>query len=124
MALANKTLTFAQAVVAASGTSVIATNGGAAPVPDNCHTILVTNPSTTVVLLVGVGTAPAALTAGINAQRVPPGATLTLAVGIRGNMRGAMDESVLTGTGLVYDSIGGAVTGEITYENIIGGGGL
>jgi hypothetical protein len=124
MAIANRTLTFARAVVAASGTSVVATNGGSAPVPDNCHTILVTNPSTTIVLLVGMGVAPAALTAGVNAQRVPPGATLTLGVGIRGSMRGAMDESTDSGSGLIFDSIGGAVTGEITYENIVGGGGL
>jgi hypothetical protein len=114
-------LTFARGIVAASGTSVIAVDGAAAaaPVPDNCYTVLVTNPSTTVVGLVGIGTAPTALTAGINAQRVPPGATLTLGIGTA-QRRGFMNQATVAGSGLIYDSIGGAVTLEITYLSQIG----
>lgn len=121
MALTITPITFARGIVAASGTSVVAVDGAAvaAPVPDNCYTILVTNPSTTVVGLVGIGTAPTALTAGINAQRVPPSTTLTLGIGTA-QRRGFMNQATVAGSGLIFDSIGGAVTLEITYLNQIG----
>lgn len=121
MALTTSPLTFARGIVLASGTSVVAVNGAGAafPVPDNCYTILVTNPDTVKVGLVGVGTAPAALTAGINAQRVPPGATLTLSVGPI-MLRGPMDPAQLLGSGLIFDSIGGALTLEIAYLSQMG----
>ena len=109
MALTTTPITFARGIVAASGTSVAVTTQP----PDNCHTVLVTNPSTTVVGLVGLATAPAALTAGVNAQRVPPGTTITLGLGTS-RARGLIAT-------LVADSIGGAVTLEFTYENRIGG---
>jgi hypothetical protein len=115
MALSTSAIAFTTAAVAAPGTSV---SPGTA-VPDNCHTVLVTNPSTTVVGLVGIGTAPTALTAGINAQRVPPGATLTLGIGTA-QRRGFMNQATVAGSGLIYDSIGGAVTLEITYLSQIG----
>lgn len=113
-------MTFAQAVVAASGTQVGPTNGGAAPVPDNCHTILITNPSATLTLLVGIGVpVVAALTPGTTAQRIGPGQTLTLAVGTL-PLRGFIDPVLLAASGLRFDSIGGALTGEITYLNQMG----
>ena len=95
-------MTFALATVAASGTSV----APSAPVPDNCHTVLVYNPSTTVTVLVGIATAPAPLTAGTNATPVPPGAQITLGVGAF-SARGTLD--------LVFDSVGGAVSPVLTY---------
>lgn len=117
LALVSAPITFTRAVVAASGTSV----GPSAAVPDNCHTILVTNPSSTIVVLVGIAVPPAALTAGVNAQRVPPGMTLTLAVGsIPQGMRGPIDQAQSAGSGLAFDSIGGAVTPEVTYLNHLG----
>ena len=106
---ASAPLTYAQGVVAASGTSVALT----AQPSDNTHTILVTNPSATIVGLIGQATAPAPLTAGLNAQRVAPGSTVTLGIGTISD-RGAI-------TDMVADSIGGAVTLEVTYENKIGG---
>lgn len=122
MALSSVPLAFARGIVLASGTSVVAVNGtpAAFPVPDNCTTILVTNPNAAAIVgLVGIATAPAALTAGVNAQRIPPGTTLTLSIGTIAN-RGSMDPAAVTGGGLVYDSIGGAVTLEITYICQIG----
>lgn len=118
MALSNVPLAFARGIIGGAGVSVVAVNSGgvvAFPVPDNCHTILVTNPDVAKVGLVGVATAPAALTAGINAQRVPPGTTLTLSVGPI-QIRGPLNEAALAGSGLVYDFIGaGGLTLEITY---------
>ena len=108
MAVATSPVTFTTAVVAAPGTSVAV----AAQPPDNCHTILVTNPSSTLTVLVGFATAPAALTAGSNAQRVGPGLTLTLALGTSA-VRGFI-------ANLVCDAIGGAVTPEVTYLNRLG----
>ena len=99
MAITIIPITQARGIVAASGTSVIAVGSDgvtAEPVPDNCYTILVTNPSTTVVGLVGIGTAPAPLTAGINAQRVPPSTTLTLGIGTV-QRRGFMNQSTVAG---------------------------
>lgn len=70
------------------------------------------NPSTTVDGLIGVAVAPAALTAGSNASRIPAGTTRTFTIGTIQD-RGAI-------TSLVVDSIGGAVTLELTYINVIG----
>lgn len=95
--------------------------GPAAPVPDNCHTILVTNPSATIVVLAGIAVPPAALTAGVNAQRVAPGATVTLGMGsMSAGVRGPMDQAQVAGSGLAFDSIGGAVTPEVTYLSHLG----
>lgn len=80
--------------------------------PDNCWQIQIYNPSTTVDGLIGVATAPAALTAGSNASRIPAGASRTFTIGTIQD-RGAI-------TSLVADSIGGAVTLEVTYITMIG----
>ena len=89
--------------------------------PDNCHTILVTNPSAAVVGLVGRGTAPVPLVAGVNAQRVPPGSTVTLSMGpIRD--RGPIDEAQAAGSGIIFDATA-ALTLEVTFVNLIGGPG-
>lgn len=120
-------MTFAQGIVLASGTSVgpTGTGGAAAPVPDNCHTVMVTNPDTTGALtgLVGIGTAGGALTAGTTAQRIPSGTTRVLELGPVGN-RAIMDQAQVAGSGLIFDSIGGALTLEITYLNTLRPGGF
>lgn len=121
MAVTPTPLTTARAIVVAPGTSVVAVQAGgvtAAPVPDNCYTVLVTNPSTTATGLVGIGTPGTALVAGTNAQRVPSGSTLTLGIGTR-QRRGTMDEAVLANSGLIYDA-SAAITLEITYLSLVG----
>lgn len=120
MALALAPLTFARAVVAAPGTSVIARGAGdvAAPVPDNCHTVLVTNTSTLSDAYVGTGVAGAALTAGIGAALIPAGATLTLGIGPRA-VRGSMDQAEQAGSGLIFDGAA-ALTLVVTYLNQLG----
>jgi hypothetical protein len=89
------------------------------PIPDNCVGILVLNTSATIPALIGIA-APgaAALTERVNATRIPPGGSLTIPLGALGE-RGIMDESQLTGSGLVYDGVGGLPTLDITYQNYI-----
>lgn len=125
MALTTSPMTFAQGIVAVSGTSVGPVNGvNPAPVPDNCHTIIVTNPDTTGALtgLVGLGTPGGALTAGINAQQVFPGTSIALEMGPKGN-RAVMDQAQVAASGLIFDAVGGALTLEITYLNTLLPGG-
>ena len=92
---ASAPLTYAQGVVAASGTSVALT----AQPSDNTHTILVTNPSATIVGLIGQATAPAPLTAGLNAQRVAPGSTVTLGIGTISD-RGAITAGLMAASNI------------------------
>ena len=94
--------------MAASGTSVAVS----AQPPDNCWQIQVTNPSSTADGLIGQATAPAPLTAGVNASRIPAGTTRVFSIGT------IQDRGTVTN--LVADSIGGAVALEITYVNAIG----
>lgn len=121
MAIATVPITFARGIVAVAGTSVqpVAADGATpAPVPDNCYSILITNPSTTVVGLVGIGAPPTSLTAGVNAQRVPPSSTVTLGVGTRFR-RGIIDQTQVAGSGLIFDA-SAALTLEVTYLNLMG----
>lgn len=121
MALSHVPIAFARGIVAASGTSVVAVNtaGTAFPVPDNCYEVWVTNPSGALTGLVGIGTAPTALVAGQNAQRVASSSRVELQIGTLTN-RGYIDQAAKAGSGLIYDSIGGALTLEITYLCRIG----
>ena len=114
MALSATPLAFALGTVAVPGTSVAPTLA----VPENCHTILVTNPDAAAIGLVGIGTAPVALVAGVNAQRIPPGTTLTLGLGTL-SMRGFMNAATLVGSGLVFDA-DVAVGLEVTYLCTLG----
>lgn len=109
MALSPTMLSYASANVLVPGTSVAVSTQP----PDNAHTILVTNPSPTLDALIGNAVAPAPLTAGENAQRVPAGRTVVLGVG-PGSYRGPI-------TDLVGDAIGGAVRLEVTYVNDLSG---
>ena len=121
MALALAPMTFARGIVLVPGTSVVAVDGtpAAAPIPDNCYRIRVTNPDGANDGLVGVGTAPAALTAGINSTRIAAGTFEDFDLGTIGD-RGPMDQATLNGSGFIYDAIGGAITLEVTYFNKIG----
>jgi len=109
MALATDPFTYAIGSVAAPGTSVPPTFQP----PDNCHTIIVQNPSKLVDGYVSaLVAAPAPLTPGINATRVPAGGSATLAPGPLKN-RGPLT--------LSCDQAAGApVALEFTYINLIG----
>lgn len=115
MAFARAPLTYASAVVAAPGTSV----APSAPIPDNCISITVQNTGTKTAL-VGIGAPPTALVAGTNASPIASGASMVYPLGDLAS-RGIMDEAQLTGSGLVYDAVGGANTVIITYQNKLGG---
>ncbi len=91
----------------------------AVAVPDNCHTVLITNHSATLVGVVARGTAGGALVPGTSGQRIPPSTTLTLALGTRA-VRGILDQAAQAGSGLIFDAVGGALTLEVTYLNQIG----
>lgn len=107
MALSTSALAFTVAAVAAPGTSV---SPGTA-VPDNCHTVLITNPSAAAVVgWVGQGAPGGALGAG-TAQRIPAGTTLSLAIGLSSD-RGLFDPAA--SRGLIFDA-SGALTLEVTY---------
>jgi hypothetical protein len=108
MSFAADDLTYARAVVTNPGTSVALSSQP----PDNCHTVLITNPSSTVTVLVGKVTPPEALVPGVNAQRVPPGFTLTLAWGAVPSRNPI--------TNYAADAIGGAVTPEFTFISQLG----
>jgi hypothetical protein len=80
------------------------------PLPDNCHTIIVYNPSGTDTALIGWAQNAGAFDP-TRAVRVGPGASLTLAI------------SALSGRALIngdvpfYDITAGVATLEITYVN-------
>lgn len=108
MSNAAPPMTFTEAAVGISGTSVAP---GAQP-PDNCTQIRVRNPSTTATVLIGFGTAGAPLTEGVNAVGFAPGTTDYLpidTIAVRGEI-----------TNLIVDSVGGAVTPKLTYINVGG----
>jgi hypothetical protein len=85
-----------------------ASNVGVVPsasVPDNCHTVIVYNPSGATPGLVGRNASGTPLVAGVNAVSIPAGASLTLALGTIAQ-RGTMDPAVFGGSGLVYGTTG------------------
>lgn len=107
-------------MVAFVGTSVGPTSQGvAAPVPDNCHTIIVVNPSLLLTLLVGIAVPGGALTRGVNCISISPLASITLSVQTF-RFRFAMDQAQVAGSGLAFDAVGGAITGEVAYVNTLG----
>lgn len=101
-------MTFALATVALSGTSVAPT----AQPPDNCAQIRVRNPSSTVTVLIGFGPAGGALTEGVDAFGIAPGATEYVPIDVI-TRRGAI-------TTMIVDSVGGAVVPKFTYFNVAG----
>ena len=99
-----------------------ATNAGvnpAIPIPDNCHTVVVLNPSAADSVLVGEAAAGTLLVAGTNAMSIPPGASLSLAIGTL-SQRGPMDPVVAPGKGLIYGTTGAALTAQVLYLNAFG----
>ena len=114
MALSAFPVVFANA--SAANTTAVAPT---VPVPDNCHTVVVYNPTATDAF-VGRAAVGAALVEGTNATRLPSKSSITLAVGTL-SQRGPMDEAVLVGSGLVYSSsIVGATAVDITYLCALG----
>lgn len=118
MALAFAPITFALATVAAPGTSV----GPSTAVPDNCHTVIVTNKSLTLFGLVGVAVPGVALVDGTNATSLLPGASITLAVQTLRH-RGFLDQAAVAGSGLAFDAVGGGIVYSVVYINELGGAG-
>ena len=110
MALTAKTLLIT--------TAVCPNNAGVSPVvpvPDNCHTIIVVNPTGNADVLMAQEAPGTVLTQPGNATRVPGGTSLTLEVGTISD-RGTLSYSVPLGTtGFVYASGAGGVTCTIMY---------
>jgi len=103
MAISNgPTVVGTSATVAAAGTSVVPLTA----IPDNCHTIIITNTSTTALILAAVETAGGALpsTTSIN---IPASSSLTLSIGVLSDRAGGYD--------LVYDSDSAGAVANITY---------
>ena len=117
MALTNVPLTFAQAVVGVAGTAVAPSN----PQPSNCWAVVILNVAGAGDALVGIASpGVGTLTEGVNATRIPDGASLTLPLGTE-SVRGPMDESEVAGSGLVYTGVVGVTpTLDITYLNQLG----
>lgn len=102
---------------AVAGSSVAPTTA----IPDNCHTIILLNVSTTIPVLFGQAAAGAALVEGTTGTRLPASGAISLAVGTI-KQRGIMDPAIAPNNGLVYTGIGGAANIDITY--LCGFGGL
>jgi hypothetical protein len=109
MALSTRPLSYGNASVGVPGTAVSPNN----PVPENCHTVIALNTSA-VDALYGQGLPGGPLTEGVDSARIPAGSSLTLDIG-EVAARGIIDEGALTGSGLVFDGIGGSVRLDLTY---------
>jgi hypothetical protein len=116
MAIASSGLTFTSAAPAVVGTSV---SPGTA-VPDNCKSIVILNTSAAVAGLVGIASPGAGtLVEGPTGTRIPAGSSITLNVGTS-ESRGIMDEAQVAGSGLVFATLGAAITFDVTYVNALG----
>ena len=97
-------------IVAPAGASAQSSGGNGTP--DNCHTLILLNTSTTDAVLFGFGTAGAALVEGTTGSRLPAGSAISLAIGTvtaRGDMTGAAKQVLATSLGA------GNITVDITY---------
>ena len=86
--------------------------GGDSPTPDNCHTLILLNTSTTDAVLFGFGVAGPTLVEGVTGSRIPAGSAVSLAIGTiaaRGNMSLGTGDIVATSLGA------GNITIDITY---------
>ncbi len=90
------------ATVAAVGTAVAAL----VDVPDNCHTMIIYNDDANNTLLIANGTLPVAL-AQATSVSIPPQGSMTIAIGVLSKRVG--------GSNFIYDAVGGATVGRITY---------
>jgi len=100
-------------------TVVCPSSNGVAPlvnVPDNCHTVIVLNPTGNPDVLMAQEVPGTALAQPGNATRIAAGSSLTLSIGTQA-ARGNLKYDVPTGTtGFVYGSGSGqAVTPTIMY---------
>lgn len=118
MASATRPTTFGSLTALAAATST----APSAPIPDNCHTIILVNKSTTTGedILYGIGTPGVTLVEGTTGERLAAGDKITLGIGtIR--ERGVMDNGTLAGSGYVYTSLSGTPNVGIIYLNLTGG---
>lgn len=103
-----------QAVVVTQAAAVVGSSvAPTAPIPDNCHTVILLNTSGANAVLFGQAVAGAALVEGTTGTRLPASSSISLAVGTiknRGEMSGAVGFP-----GIVYTAIGGAAAVDITY---------
>ena len=105
MALSTSTQVTTRAAVAAAGTSV----APGTPIPDNCHTVIFLNRSSAQIIVIGQGTAPAAVPDNGSNPVVPIGASLTWKIGVK-------TERLDDLTDMIFDTVGGAAADcDITY---------
>lgn len=110
MAISLKPAQGTLATVAAAGTAV----APVVPLPDNCHTLILYN--TSIAATVYAQFVPVAGSFSIaNAVRIPPGVSITLAIG-------PLSQRPVTGAGVTYDqlfldaTVNGTVV-NVTYVN-------
>jgi hypothetical protein len=106
MALSTNLIDHTTATVVAAGTSVAAVLA----VPDNCHSILVINPTTgagAITIYVGNGTAGGALTIA-NSTPIPAGGSVAFGISSQSRRPGPAN--------FIYDAAGATVV-PITYIN-------
>ena len=108
MAFSTTCLRFTSATVAAAGTSV----SPALAVPDNCHTVMILNASTTQSVLWGVGAPGGAITPGTNGMTLLPASGQTLAVQTLPH-RSLLDQAQIAASGLIFDVPGGGVVPQV-----------
>lgn len=104
MALSTNLREATPAVVATPGTSV----APATAVPDNCHTVIILNQSSSGTVYVGNGAAGGALSLAGGATPIPAGGQLTLNIGVLSQRGGQAN--------FIYDATV-ATTVAITYVN-------
>ena len=112
-----------QATVANVNTAVIAgawsstlTATTTASFPDNCHTVIIHNTHAANTLLVGSELAEIGAATLTNPARVPPGGTLTVAIGVHSErMPQISNPGAGVTSGFVYDATGAGTVADITY---------
>lgn len=105
MALSSSTLLGTRATIASAGTSV----APATAIPDNCHTMILLNRSSSATILVAAGSAGGTIADnGSQLATIPASASLTLAVGVLATRVTSLEN-------LIFDSSSGAANVDITY---------
>ena len=80
--------------------------------PDNCHTVMILNASTTQSVLWGVGAPGGAITPGTNGMTLLPASGQTLAVQTLPH-RSLLDQAQIAASGLIFDVPGGGVVPQV-----------
>lgn len=94
------------------GASTLPTPAG---IPDNCRSILVTNVGLNDALIGQLAAGPGGpLVERVSSTRLVAGASMTILVGTIGQ-RGTMNNAIVVGSELLYDSLVGVTTLDIMY---------